>query len=144
MIKQRYKLYACEAKVWPYRGSTTPEAGQLWFDWVARTKWWRDHSPIRHFRLKFPCFGKMSGIILDGDVAEVEYGAFSLTLQNFVHDLAHILDYHPGASREQMERDHSPVFAGFLLALVKRYMSADEAKELQSAFDDAGVKYDQE
>ena len=140
-VRQRAKIYAAEKEAWPACGSPTPEAAQGWYDWVARTKYWRDRSPIRHFRVIYPVFGKLSGVEVDGDTCIIEFGPFSLTLPGMVHELGHPLDYHPGTDREAMERDHNEVFAGIYLALVRRYISAEDADLLQSKFEEKGVKW---
>jgi hypothetical protein len=141
-VKQRKKLYDCEDAVWPEYGTPTPEAAQGWYDWVARTKWWRDHSSVKHIRIKYPVFGKFSGIVLEDNVAVVEFGPFSLVKECLLHELGHVLDYHEGTGEAAMERDHNPKFAGILLALVRRYMSAGEADELQKEFEARKVRWD--
>jgi hypothetical protein len=140
-LKQRHKLYDSENDVWPEYGTPTPDAAQGWYDWITRTKWWRDRSTVKHIRLKYPIFGKLSGIVLEDNVAVVEFSPFSLTKECLLHELGHVLDYHPGTSEAAMERDHNPTFAGILLALVGRYMSADEAKKLAAAYEARGVKW---
>ena len=140
-LRQRYKIYKAEWATWPWYGSPTPEAAQGWYDWVARTKWCRDHSPIRHFRVVYPVFGKLSGVEIDGDTCIIDFGPFSLTWPNMVHELGHPLDYHEGKDRDAMERDHNDVFAGIYLALVKRYISADDAILLQNEFVKRDVKW---
>ena len=140
-VRQRYKLYSAEFSVWPWEGSCTPDAAQGWYDWVVKTKWWRDHSEVHHFKVRYPVFGKLSGIVLEGDIAIVEFGPFSLVRPRMVHELGHVLDYHPGTSIEDMERDHDPKFAGILLALVRRYIDADDALRLEKQFEADGGKW---
>jgi hypothetical protein len=137
----RWAIYDAENDVWPEYGSPTPEAAQGWYDWIARTSWWRDHSDVRHMRVKYPVFGTLSGIVMDGEVAVVSFGPFSLTKPCLTHELGHVIDYHPGTSAAAMERDHDPKFAGILLALVRRYLSACEADRLAERFKARGVRW---
>jgi len=140
-VAQRHKVYGSEDAVWPEYGSPTPEAAQGFYDWISRTKWWRTHSDVRHMRVRYPVFGSLSGIVMDGDVAVISFGPFSLTKPCMIHELGHVLDYHPGTSAAAMERDHDPKFAGILLALVRRYMSAGEADRLEKEFTSRSVKW---
>lgn len=133
-VKQRKRLYDAENDAWPEYGTPTPEAAQGWYDWIVASPWWRRHSPVKHVRVKYPVYGKLSGITLEDNVAVVEFGPFSLTKPCLLHELGHVLDYHPGTSADDMERDHDPVYAGILLALVKKYMGAWEAKRLERCF----------
>ena len=138
MANQRYKIYKIENNLtacW-----TTPEAMQAWFDWIVKTKWWKERSKIKHVKVIFPVVGKMSGAFKEAPhLARIEFGVFSLCQQTACHELAHVLAW-PGDDTTP-EEDHGPKFVAMYLQVVKRFMSAEEAKLLQREFDDRGVKY---
>jgi hypothetical protein len=127
----------------------TPEGMQAWLDWVARTKFWQEVSSVRHFKVKYPVVGQMSGAWKfsgEGErrVAEISYGPFSLSHGGGCHEITHLTKnlFHEGTDQAAMERDHGVAFATMYLRIVKRYMSADDARVLAAAFLDYGVKFD--
>jgi len=137
LSKQRYKIYKIEEDYNP--PSTTPEAMQMWFDWVVKTKFWRDRSKVKHVKVVFPVVGKMSGATKDGPhLAKIDFGVFSLNQLSACHELAHILTWDAEADDEG---DHGPRFVGMYLETVKRFYGAEQAKLLQKDFDEKGVKY---
>ena len=146
MKGNRFRIYDAEADsditdLW-----TTPEGMQEWMDWVTRTKFWRENSSVRHIKVQFPVVGAMSGAYKFTDegerrVAEISFGPFSLCLLTAVHELTHLTKnlYREGVSNEQ---DHGPAFATMELRVVKRYISAKEARLLEMSFVKHGVKFD--
>lgn len=138
MPNQRYKLYASEEALddtW-----TTPEGMQAWFDWVVKTKFWKERSKVKHVQVVFPVVGAMSGAYKDGPhLARIEFGVFSLTMITACHELAHILTW-PGDDSTP-EEDHGPRFAAMMLAVCKRYITVALAKKLQAQYDKRKIKY---
>lgn len=138
MAKQRYKIYAAEDIMEDVY--TTPEGMQTWFDWIVKTKWWRDRSKVKHIKVVFPVTGAMSGAVKNAPhLATISFGVFSLSHMTACHELAHILAW-PGDDTTS-EEDHSPHYAGTYLSVVQRYVSAKAAKKLRAEFDKRGVKY---
>jgi hypothetical protein len=136
--KQRYKIYKIENANFNVN-NTTPEGMQAWFDWICRTKWWKDRSKIKHVQVVFPVVGKMSGAVkLGPHLAKVEFGPFSLCQLTGCHELGHVLTWDAEADDEE---DHGPRFVGAYLSLVRRYIDANMANALIEEFDEAGVKY---
>ena len=137
MPKQRYKIYKVEDKI--ASDSTTSEGMQMWLDWVVRTKWWKERSKIKHVRVVFPTVGKMSGAEKEGPhLACIKFGAFSLDQLTACHELGHILAWDADANDEE---DHGPRFVATYLSIVKRFISAEFARDLANDFDEAGVRY---
>jgi hypothetical protein len=145
-MKQRYRLYEAEdasgiGELW-----TTPDGMQAWLDWVARTKFWRENSSVRHFKVRYPVPGQMSGarkFTGEGErrVAEISFGPFSLCMLTALHEITHLTKnlYSEGFDDEQ---DHGRAFATMELRIVKRYLSAESAAKLADKFTEYGVEFD--
>lgn len=137
MAKQRYKIYGVENEYNP--NNTTPDGMQAWYDWICRTKWWKDRSKIKHVQVVFPVVGKMSGAVkLGPHLAKVEFGPFSLCQLTGCHELGHILTWDANADQEE---DHGPRFVSAYLSVVKRYIGVETANALAEDFDEKGVIY---
>jgi len=135
MTRQRYRIYSFEDE--QADDYTTPDGMQAWFDWVVRTKFWRDRSKVKHVAVGFPVTGGMSGAKkLAPHLARIDFGVFSLCRRTACHELAHILTWDADADAEE---DHGPRFAGAYIAVVRRFISAQEAARMEKEFDERGI-----
>lgn len=139
MPKQRYKIYDAEREL-PGVYFSSFEAAQGWLDWVCRTKWWKEHSTIRHIKLIYPTYFMSGATKLDDKNAEISVYAYSLDAITMCHELSHLVYWVPG---NDQEKDHNPKFAGVYLAVVKRFMSKRWMERLQKEFEDYGVKWEE-
>jgi len=144
----RYKIYNAEQRAGLNSGpGATPEGMQAWLDWVATTKFWKENSSVRHFRVKYPAHpGGMSGatkFMGEGErrIAEIAFGPFSMSLGRACHEATHLTKglYREGNDDEQ---DHGSAFATMYLRVVKRYMDMESALDLEAAFNYFKVVYD--
>jgi hypothetical protein len=146
----RERIYRAEKEAGLTSGpGATLDGMQAWLDWVARTKFWGEVSSVKHFKAKYPVVGQMSGAWKfsgEGErrVAEISYGPFSMSHGGACHEITHLTKglFHEGTDVAAMERDHGPAFANMYLRIVKRYISADDARTLERAFIKHKVKFD--
>ena len=144
MKGNRYRIYEAEegiGELW-----TTPDGMQAWMDWVCGTKFWEDNSTVRHIKVKYPIVGPMWGAFkftAEGErrVAEISFGAFSLCLMTACHEITH-LTKNLYWEESTNERDHGRAFATMELRVVKRYINARAAKELEASFKTHKVDFD--
>lgn len=136
---QRWRLYDAEREVFGNGAYfSNKEACQGYLDRMVKTKWWVDRSPIEYVRAEYPVYSWSGAHKLDEKNARIDYYCTSLNVHTSCHEMGHIFHWIPGKNDE---RDHNAAFAGGYLAIVRRFMSAKHADELQLAFDKYGVKY---
>jgi len=137
MTRQRYKIYNWEDE--QADDYTTPDGMQAWFDWIVRRPWWRDRTKVKHVAVGFPVAGQMTGAKkLAPHLARIDFGVFSLSRRTACHELAHILTWDEDADPEE---DHGPRFAGMYIAVVRRFISSQEATRMQTEFAERGIGY---
>ena len=134
----RYRIYKAEQALDKLYFSS-PDAAQGWLDWVGRTKWWKQHSTIRHIRLNYPTYHMSGAIKLDEKNGRLDIYATSLEAATLCHESSHLIVWYPG---NNPEKDHNAVFAGVYLAVVKRYMGVVCMAKLLEAFEEEGVKWE--
>ena len=133
----RYRIYKAERCLDKLYFSSA-DAAQGYLDWVCRTKWWREHTTIRHIRLIYPTYHMSGAIKLDDKNAELSIYATSLDAATLCHEMSHLIAWYPGTNAE---RDHNATFAGVYLEVVKRYMGVVCKEELIESFEEQGVKW---
>lgn len=139
---QRERLYDAEDAIGFEGFYTTVEAAQMVVDKILRTKWWRQRSRVRFVRVVYPAEG-MSGAFPEDDTHwKIEFSPARLCEISLMHEMTHVLvGVTKGNSPAHHERDHGPKYAGALLAVWRRFLSARLAKALQDEFDERKVKY---
>jgi hypothetical protein len=145
----RWKIYDAERDAGLNGGpGGTLEGVQAWYDWAIKTKWWREHSVVRHVRVIYPSVGKMSGVIKffgEGErrVAEVHYGVWSMSEGGTMHEATHMMKGLLISGADD-DRDHLQAFATMYLRVVKRYMGKWSADKLAEQFLIHKVDWDRE
>jgi hypothetical protein len=134
----RYRVYEAEKKI-PKQYFSSVEAAQGHLNWVCRTKWWKQHSTVKHINLKYPSFYMSGSWKLNDVLAEIECHAWSLDIGTVCHEQAHIIDWRPRTTSQ--EKCHDAQFAGVNLAVWKRYMGKSWADMLEKAYQEEGVKW---
>ena len=133
----RFRIYDAERNLDRLYFSST-EAAQGWLNWVCRTKWWKQHTTIKHVDLLYPTFSMSGSEKVDDSLGRIEVYATSLEVLTLCHELAHLIDWRPRTNSQ--ERCHDAQFAGVCLSVVKRYMGAKWALKLAEYYEAEGVK----